>query len=57
MIDGATLFACFIATFGVVFLTWVTKSQYWVDKKFRYLINFLWCSQVFIWVSVMMLWG
>jgi hypothetical protein len=57
MIDNATLLACFIATFGVVFLTWIARSQYKTDKYFRYLINFLWFAQTFIWVSVVMLWG
>ena len=57
MIDGATLLACIIAAFGTVFLTFVSRSQYKTDKYLRYVINFLWCAQVFIWVSVMLLWG
>ena len=57
MIDASVLFACFISLFGVAFLTWIGKESYREVRNFRYMINFLWFAQIFIWVSVMMLWG
>jgi hypothetical protein len=57
MIDVWTLFACVISLVGVAFLTYVGKSSYTENKQFRYMINFLWFAEIFIWVSVMMLWG
>ena len=57
MIDVWTLVACVISLVGVAFLTYVGKSSYTENKQFRYMINFLWFAEIFIWVSVMMLWG
>lgn len=57
MIDVWTLVACFISLFGVAFLTWIGKESYREVRNFRYMINFLWFAEIFIWVSVMMLWG
>jgi hypothetical protein len=57
MIDASILIACFISLFGVAFLTYIGKSHYREQKQFRYMINFLWFAEVFIWVSVLMLWG
>lgn len=57
MIDVWTLVACFISLGGVAFLTWVGKESYYAVRNFRYMINFLWFAQVFIWVSVVLLWA
>jgi amino acid permease len=57
MIDGSVLLACFISLFGVAVVSYVGQSHYRGQRGFRYLINFLWFSEIFIWVSVLMLWA
>lgn len=57
IMDISVLVACLISLFGVSFLTYFTKSVYWEDQRLRYVINLLWFLEIFIWVSLVMLWG